>query len=165
MKRIAKFSMLGGALAMMASAAVAQPRDRDRDRDRDDIDTEDVITGVAILGGIAAIAAAIDRDRRSYGYRGRFRYRNAYRNAVNACAFEAERFGRGGVRITYVDRRGANRYRVKGIIRRGFGMRYDRWGSEYRRWGMDRSRNRYFACTARGNGRILDFDLSGRDIW
>jgi hypothetical protein len=163
MKRIAKLSMVGGALALVASAALAQPRYRDRDDD--DIDTEDVIAGVAILGGIAAIAAAVDRDSRSYGYRGRHRYREAYRNAVKACAFEAERFGRGGVRVNYVDRRGQNRYRVKGMIQRGYGMRYDRWGAEYRRWGMDRSRNRYFACTARGNGRILDFDLSGRDIW
>jgi hypothetical protein len=164
MKNIAKIGVTAGIIALVASAAAAQPRYRDRDRD-DGIDTEDVITGVAIVGGVAAIAAALDRDNRNYGPRGRYRYRDAYRNAVNACAYEAERFGRGGVRVNDVDRRGQNRYRVKGMIRAGYGLRYDRWGSEYRRWGQDRNRNRYFACTARGNGRVLDFDLSGRDIW
>jgi hypothetical protein len=155
--------MIAGLVALVSTSALAQSRYRDRDDD--DIDTEEVIAGVAILGGIAAIAAAVDRDDRSYGRSGRYRHREAYRNAVNACGAEAERFGRGGIQINYVDRRGQGRYRVKGLIRRGYGTSYNRWGSEYRRWGQDRSRNRYFACTARGNGRILDFDLSGRDIW
>jgi hypothetical protein len=137
----------------------------DRHDRRDNVDAGDVITGVAILGGIAAIAAASDRDGRYYGRNGRHRYRNDYRNAVNACGHEAERYGRGGVQITYVDRRGENKYRVKGMIRAGYGTRYERWGAERSRWGCVRNRNRYFSCTARRNGRVTDFDLNGRDIW
>jgi len=189
LKNIA-FGLVAGALVATSSLASAQygsngqhnndnwnnsDRDRNRhDNDRDWRDRHDrhdnddsgaIIAGVAILGGVAAIAAASDRDDRVYGRGGRNRYRNDYRNAVNACGSEAERYGRGGVRVTYVDRRGASRYRVKGMIKRGFGSNYSRWGADRSRWGADRRRDRYFACTARGNGQVIDFNLNGRDIW
>ena len=155
-------AVAAAALTIAPTASVGQERHRDRDRHND---RDAIIAGVAILGGIAAIAAASDRDGRRYGGSGRYRYRQHYRNAVNACGAEAERFARGGVQITDVRRRSENKYRVKGMIRAGYGMRYDRWGSQRSRWAADRSRPRYFACTARGNGRVTDFDLNGRDIW
>jgi hypothetical protein len=162
------FGLAAGAMVATSSVGLAQYQDRNRhDRhDRHDNDnTGAIIAGVAILGGVAAIAAASDRDSRQYGRGNRWRYRDDYRNAVNGCANEAERYGRGGVQVTYVDRRGNNKYRVKGMIKRGFGTSYTRWGGDRNRWGRDRSRDRYFSCTARSNGRVTDFDLNGRDIW
>ena len=45
--------------ATMAAPAQAQSWDR---RDRDGIDVGDIVTGVAVIGGIAAILGAFDRD-------------------------------------------------------------------------------------------------------
>jgi hypothetical protein len=106
-----------------AAPADAQYRDRSRYYDRYDrgIGASDIITGVAIIGGIAAIASALDRDGYRYGYGNRYRYRDNYRDAVNACGYEAERYGRGRVSITDVDRRG-NGYRVRGVIAGSTGL-------------------------------------------
>lgn len=151
--------------ATMAVPAQAQSWDR---RDRDGIDVGDIVTGVAVIGGIAAILGAFDRDRDRYGHDNRYRYRDGYQTAVNACSYEAQRYGRGGnVQITDVDRRSNDRYRVEGVIQAGYGGyghdRYDRrYDSRY-----DRRYNRYdqrveFECTARGNGRVTDFDIDRR---
>ncbi|HLL59494.1 MAG TPA: hypothetical protein VK391_06345, partial [Allosphingosinicella sp.] len=73
MKRISKV-VTGAAAAAVMSVSFAAPADaqyRYRDRYDRGIDTGDVITGVVILGGIAAIASALDRDGRSYGYNNR----------------------------------------------------------------------------------------------
>lgn len=158
MKRLMKFSASAAVAALMtvtaAAPAQAQYHDRYRNYDRG-IDAGDVITGVAIIGGIAAIASALGRDGSRYGYGYRDRYRGGYRDAVNSCGYEAERAGRGRVSITDVDRRG-NGYRVRGVI--DGSNQYDRYG-RYDRY------NRYdarvaFTCRTDGYGRIRDFDLN-----
>lgn len=176
MKAVSKIftGAAAAALTVTAFAAPAQAQYRHYDRDRG-IDAGDIITGVAILGGIAAIAGALDRDGSRYGYGYRDRYRNDYSRAVQACGYEAERIGRGQVRITDVDRTGRNRYRVRGVVEAGYDRydrgynrydrhdrRYDRYDRRYDRgYGYDR---RYggrddFTCVARSNGRITDFRI------
>jgi hypothetical protein len=170
MKAISK-TMLGAGAAAVAAISFAAPADaqyRRYDRHHDGIDAGDVITGVAVIGGIAAIASAIGRDDGRYGYGYGNRYRNDYTYAVQACAQEAQRMGRGRVQITDVDRTGNDRYRVRGVVEsdygydRGYGRydRYDRDGRYDRGYGRyDRDGRDDFACYARSNGRITDFRL------
>ena len=168
MKALTKF--LTGAAAVTAltvSAVPAQAQSWDRrDRDRG-VDAGDIIAGVAVLGGVAAIIAALDngngryRDRYArydrgygqsgygygqtgYGY-GYDRYDSA-QAAVNACGREAQRYGR-NIQITDLDR--TNRgFRVRGRVDQ---IEYGRgWNRNYR---VDRER---FTCYA-ANGRIYDF--------
>ena len=160
MKAISK-TMLGAgaaALAAISFAAPAEAQYRDRYRDRG-VDVGDIISGVAVIGGIAAIASAIGRDGHGYGNR----YRGHYNYAVQACGQEAQRMSRSPVQITDVDRVGNDRYRVRGVVQSGYdaGYGYDRYDRGYggyngytrRGYGED------FSCTARGNGRITDFRL------
>jgi hypothetical protein len=174
MKAITKF--LTGAAAAAAltvtAAAPAQAQSWDR-RDRG-IDAGDIITGVAVVGGIAAILGAFGRDGDRYGHSNRYRYRDGYQAAVNACAIEAERFGRGQVHITDVNRRGNDRYEVEGVIEgggygygsynrgydRGYDRRYDR-GYD-RRYDRGYNQRVEFECEAYGNGRVRDFDIDRR---
>jgi hypothetical protein len=163
MKAVTKFitgAVTAAVLTVGAAApADAQSRYRYRDRDRG-IDAGDIITGVAVLGGIAAIASAFDRDGGRYGYNYRTRYRDGYSTAVNSCAYEAERIGRGRVRITDVDRTGGDRYRVRGVIEDNYGgYGYDRYDRYDRYSRNDRYGREDFTCHARGNGRITDFNL------
>ncbi|MGZ8282277.1 MAG: hypothetical protein ACXWUN_04900 [Allosphingosinicella sp.] len=205
MKALTKY-LAGAAVATAltvtaASPASAQYYDR-RHRDNG-IDTGDVIAGVAVLGGIAAIVAAMSNDGNRYGYDNRNQYRDNYTNAVNSCGYEAGRYGQGGqVSITDIDRRSNSSYRVRGVIDAGYANnnRYggygtaDRYGGyandnryggygaadrygrydPYGRYGNnsgygsnDRYGNYYgqrtaFACTARADGRITDFDIDRR---
>ena len=159
MKAISK-TMLGAgaaALAAISFAAPAEAQYRRYDRDRG-IDAGDIISGIAVLGGIAAITSAIGRDDGRYGYGYGNRYRSNYNYAVQACANEAQRMGRGRIQITDVDRVGNDRYRVRGLVQAGYGGGYG-----YDRGGYDRYDRGYgrddFTCTARGNGRITDFRL------
>ncbi|HEY0147437.1 MAG TPA: hypothetical protein VGB70_00375 [Allosphingosinicella sp.] len=161
MKAVSKL-ITGAATAALLSVGVAAPaeaqyRDRYRDRDRG-VDAGDIITGIAVLGGIAAVTSALSRDGDRFGYNYRSRYRNDYTTAVNSCAYEAERIGRGRVHITDVDRTGNNRFRVRGVIDSGYDRfsRYDRY-DRYSRY--DRRDREDFTCYARGNGRITDFNL------
>ena len=175
MKAVSKTILGAGAAAVaalgFAAPADAQYRDRYYDRGRG-IDAGDIMTGVAILGGIAAVTSALSRDGNRYGYGYRDRYRNDYNYAVQACAQEAQRMSRGQVQITDVDRTGNDRYRVRGVVQAGYGggygydNRYDRgYSDRYDRGYGDYSgytRRGYgedFSCTARGNGRITDFRL------
>src|SRR5687768_16757858 len=166
-----------------ASPASAQIFGRDR-YDRNGIDAGDIITGVAVVGGIAAILGAFGRDGNRYGYDNRYRYRDDYTQAVNACGYQAERYGQGGrISVTDVDRRGSNSYRVRGVIDAGYGSnggygsygrydtrsgRYDtRYDPRYERGDRYGNYGRYdqrieFACTARSNGRVTDFDIDRR---
>ncbi|HEX8526752.1 hypothetical protein [Allosphingosinicella sp.] len=168
------------AIATMSAAAPASAQYDDRWDRRDGIDRGDVVTGVAVIGGIAAILSALDRDGGRYGSR----YRDGYSNAVNACGYQAERYGRGNVRITEVDRRSRDRYRVEGVVENaGYDRRYDnrydrRYDDRYdrryedrryedRRYDDRRYDDRYtgngygerFSCTAYGNGRIAEFRM------
>jgi len=176
MNRIGKILTGAATLALVtvSSAASAQYRYRDRDRG---IDAGDVIAGVAVVGGIAAIASALNRDRGRYGYNDRYgydgynngyRYRDNYIGAVNACARYADRYG-GGVRILDVDRRGSNRFRVRGVIEDRFGgygynNRYGGY-NRYNRYNGGNYGNRSFSCTATEYGRVTNFDLNGRNRW
>ena len=134
MKALTKFFAGAAAAAALtvtaASPAQAQIFGRDG-YDRGGIDAGDIVTGVAVIGGLAAILGAFNRDGGRYGSDNRYRYRNDYQAAVNACAHEAERYGRGSqVSVTDVDRRGYDNYRVRGVIDAGYGNdgygRYDR---------------------------------------
>ena len=163
MNRISKF-VAGAATAALMSVSLAAPADaqyRDRYRYRDrGIDAGDIITGVAILGGVAAITSALSRDGSRYGYGSRYRYRDSYRDAVNACGYEAERYGRGRVSVTDVDRRGSG-YRVRGVIDQD---RYDSYNRYDRYERFDRY-DRYdarvaFTCHTDRYGRVRDFDVN-----
>ncbi len=169
MNKISKLVTGAAAAALVTTGFAAAPAEAQRyryDRDRG-IDAGDIIAGVAIIGGIAAIASAMDRDGRSYGYGSRSRYQNDYRSAVNQCGYEAERYARGGrVSVTDVDRRG-NGYRVRGVVDSGGGYdrydRYDRYGRNDR-YGYDRY-DRYdarvaFTCSTDRYGRVRDFDVN-----
>ena len=170
--------LLGAAAAALTvvSAAPASAQYYDRDGRRGGIDAEDIAVGVAVVGGVAAILAALDRDGGRYGYgnRGaygdrygygdRYRDRDGYSAAVNSCGAQAERYGQGGrVRITEVDRSGRDRFRVEGVIESGYGgydTRYDR-GYDRRYDGREYARDygERFTCVAYGNGRIADFRM------
>ena len=171
-----KKTLIGAAAAALVTVAAAAPAQAQYRYDRHDrrggIDTEDVITGIAVLGGVAAILSALDRDGGRYGYDSRYRYRDNYSAAVNACGYEAERISGGGnVRITDVDRSGRDRYRVRGVVEarydrynryarydRRYDSRYDRYDRYDRRFGGRDGRDD-FTCYALGNGRITDFNL------
>jgi hypothetical protein len=189
MKTLTKF-LTGAAVTAALTISAASPAQAQYGNDKRDhgIDTGDVIAGVAVLGGIAAIVAALDNDGQRYGYDNRYQYRDDYTGAVNACGYEAQRYGQGGqVSITDVDRRSSNRYRVRGVINAGYAYSgnsygrsgsYDRYG-RYDPYGRNANYGRYgntgrygnygynqgynqqvaFACTARSDGRVTDFDI------
>lgn len=88
-----------------AGTVYSRKRDRWRHRGRDDdIDLGDILTGVLILGGIAAIAGAADKDEPepyrypepaadvNHGAQGRFESRGMDR-AVDMCVAEVENRG------------------------------------------------------------------------
>jgi hypothetical protein len=144
------------ALVTLTAAAPAQAQYRDRydryDR-RDGIDAGDIATGIAVIGGVAAILSALDRDGGRYGYDNRYRYRDGYSLAVNSCGSQAQRYGRGNVRITDVDRKSNDRYEVEGVVEGGgYGYRY---GGRY----DSRAYGERFTCVAYGNGRIAQFRM------
>ena len=167
---------LTGAAAAAAltvgTATPAQAQFWDR-RDRG-VDVGDIATGVAVLGGIAALISAFDGrggygyggyadPRYGYGYNQGYGYDPRYGNsgygygyghghgsaqaAVNVCGSFAQRYGR-NVTITDLDRdrRG---YRIRGRIDT---VDYDGRGWN-RRYDIDRED---FTCYA-SNGRIYDF--------
>ena len=163
--------MTGTAAAALLAVAVSAPAQAHYDRydrygrayHRGSV-FGDIISGVAILGGIAAVTSALDRDFGRYGYGGRYRYRDGYTSAVNSCGYEAERIGRGRVRITDVDRTGGDHYRVRGVVEAD-GLGYDRYDGydgydRYDRYDYSsRYGNEGFTCYARGSGRITDFRI------
>jgi hypothetical protein len=141
MTRVSQLAVGAGAAALLtaglASPTEAQPS-RYRPAHHDSAGT--VIAGIAVLGGIAAIAAAGRRDR-AYAS-----YRSYYGGAVNACGAEAQRIGRGTARVEAVERIGPDRFRVSGFVDG------DRYG--YARYDREADR---FTCLAFANGRIEDF--------
>jgi hypothetical protein len=157
MKAVSKIITGAAAAAMLTVTAAAPAEAQSRWGRRDHVDAGDVIAGVAILGGIAAIAAAIGNDGNRYGYDQRDRYQGGYSAAVNACGYQAQRAGGGRVSVTDVDRRGNDSFRVRGTVEGagyGNGRGYDRG---YAGRGYDRVA---FTCTARGNGQVRDFRIA-----
>ncbi|HEX8191932.1 MAG TPA: hypothetical protein VF552_03450 [Allosphingosinicella sp.] len=159
-----KTILLGAAAAALtvtaAAPASAQYRGYDNRYDRrGGIDGEDIAVGVAVLGGVAAILGALDRDGGRYGYDSRYRYRDGYSAAVNSCAVEAERAGRGRVRITDVDRRSNDRFEVEGVVEGGYGGYDTRYDRRYNAREYSRDYGERFTCVAYGNGRIADFRM------
>ena len=145
--------MMAAALMTTAMAAPAEARGRGGwgHHHRDDhLSAGDVIGGLLVLGGIAAVASAVSKDDGGdYGYG--YGYSNGtrdQRDAVYTCVNEAERgsgYDNARVRdITDVDRRNGV-YRVRGVV--------DIGGAENDR-GI-----RSFTCFAR-DGEIYNFELN-----
>ncbi len=135
-------TVAAGAMAVTSATPAAA-----RDRHNDGISAGEVIAGAVILGGIAAIASSIGKDRNRY--RDDYRYNTSYRDqyyqargnprsavdiCVNAVRSQAARYGFRGVNIPEI--RGVNdtRYgwRVKGRVAvdedRRYGYRDQRYG-------------------------------------
>lgn len=172
MQSFTKAALCTAAAGAMAFTTAA-PADAQRYRDRDNggISAGEVIAGALIIGGIAAIASAGDRDRdryRDHRYRDNYYRSNGNpRRAIDKCVRVAENQARrAGYRYANVvdinrvrdTRRGWNitgRIEVDGARgyrdqRRG----YDRRG--YNRRG-DSGR---FSCEIR-RGRVVDIDYRG----
>lgn len=180
-------TVAAGAVAMAsATPALAQRGDRDhRDHDRGGISAGEVIAGALVIGGIAAIASASNRDRDGryddrYD-RNRDNYYNQYgspraavEQCVNAAESRASRASWGG-RADVTDIRSVRDtrygYTVKGRIAvnsqgrgwRNGDNRYGRgWGNDYRGWndnlrGYDAGN---FTCKVSGN-RVQTVNFSG----
>ena len=177
MTKISKI-LTGAAVAAMVTVGAAAPANAQyyRHYDRDDgIDLGDVITGVAVVGGIAAVAGALSNATRGaynqgyygnygnygyghpgygYGYNN-YRYGYGEQAAVQACSYQAQRYGQGRVSITDIDRRNRRSFRVRGVIDAGYNGGYYNRYDRYDRYGSRIA----FECDARDNGRVTDFDI------
>ncbi|MXP27412.1 hypothetical protein GRI58_01075 [Porphyrobacter algicida] len=172
-------TIAAGAMAMTA-AAPASARDYYH-RDRDGISAGEVIAGVAILGGIAAIAASAGNNRDRYDARyyrdGRYGYyngnpRDAVAQCVNAVRINAQRYGYRYANVTQIrdvdDTRGG--WKVKGRIEVGgnngyYGRQgyYDRgyYGNGYDNRGYyNRADTGSFTCYT-DRGRVANIDYHG----
>ena len=100
------------AMAAFLAVSTAGPADaRHRYRHHDnDVDAGDVVAGVAVVGGIAAIASAITRAKREKQDR-----------AVGSCANEAEYRGEGRVADIIRVKKSKGYYTVEGIVERDGG--------------------------------------------
>lgn len=182
-KSIAKGGIATASLGAMALASAAPAMARDHNDGG--ISTGDVIAGAVIIGGIAAIAAAVGgnndrydyrdgnryRDQRGYGYGDRWQARGNPRAAVERCINAVERDARrAGYRfadVTQIRDVDDTRYgwRVRGNLvvdagRGGWGG-YDRYDRDDRRgWGNDRSDAGRFDCRI-DRGRVNYIDYSG----
>ncbi len=149
---------LGGVAAGALALASATPAAADDRRDRGGIGAGEIIAGAVVIGGIAALAGAFDRDRgdRRYAYNDR-NYRGGFarggaRGAVERCVRAAENQARrfGGYRYADVTD-------VRDLDRTRYGFRVEgriavqgnpRWGGR----GVDRGR---FTCRFDGRGAPL----------
>ncbi|WP_409212331.1 hypothetical protein [Sphingorhabdus sp.] len=140
------------AAALVSVSAPAQARDR---HDRDNISAGEVIAGAVVLGGLAAVIAASDNDRRydrgydrgnNYDYnRAGFGYDSRYgggRSAVNQCVNGVERWANRYSRSDVTQIRDIERtrygYRVKGNVVVKDGWRGNNRGYDgYNRYDRD----------------------------
>lgn len=151
--KLAAATALAAAFSMLATPA--QARDYYRYGHRDRVDVGDVLTGVLILGGIAAVAGAVNNgsrntrypDRYPDPYRGdaaRYRKPGAYNQnqgrgidrAVDQCVAEVERRS-GPVDSVESANRGPNGWSVSGTLRNGQG----------------------YSCSIGNDGRVSDVDV------
>lgn len=183
-------ALLGTAAAGAMAVTSATPAFA-RDRHSDGISAGEVIAGAVILGGIAAVASSIGKDRDRYRsdyrydrnyrdnyYRSRGNPRSAVEQCVNAATYNAQRYGYRGVRVTEIrdvddTRRG---WRVKGRIavsddnsngyrdRRSqrYNSRYDRGRYDYGRYGYNQRSKDHGSFTCDiQRGRVVDIDYDG----
>lgn len=178
-------AVAAGAMAMVSATPAAAS---DRHRDRDGISAGEVIAGAVILGGIAAVAASVgkdrnrgyyrdgyryrDRDYRGYNYQRRGNGRRAVERCIRAVENDARRAGYRFADVTEIRDVDRERYgwEVKGRLvvdgSRGYGRynaRYDRYDRYDRRGHYDR---RYRADSGRftcdvSRGRVVDIDYRG----
>lgn len=106
MKGIA--GLAAAAVLMGSLAAPAEAKHRWRDRDR--VDTDDVIAGAVVVGGLAALAVAIGDNKR--------KKQDA---AVGACAREAEYRAEGRLSEVFGVRKRRGYYTVEGLLQDGPG--------------------------------------------
>lgn len=112
MMRASKGIMFAAAAALI-TASVAAPADARRGHRHhhdDDVDVGDVVAGAAVVGGIAAIASAIKRNKRERQDR-----------AVGDCSDEAELRGEGRVADIVRVHKARGYYTVEGIVERDGG--------------------------------------------
>lgn len=178
-KRIAKGGIATASVGAMALAGATPAQARDGDG----ISVGDVIAGAVIIGGIAAIASASNRDRdRDYYRDGRY-YRdgNYYRDGrdyrqnqwsqrgnprgavercVNAARQDARRYGYNYAQVTDIRDVDDTRYgwRVKGKIMVDGNYR----GGRYDRYGYRDRDNRYQRWNDRDNGNFTCYVERGR---
>lgn len=186
-KSLAKGGIAAASLGAMALAGAAPAAARDH-RDGG-ISAGDVIAGAVIIGGIAAIAAAVgnDRDDRRYHdhyrYRDDYRYRDSYRyrdrygyndhwrvrgnprSAVERCVNAVERDARrAGYRFADVTQiRDVNDTRYGWRVRGNLVVDGQRGGwdrYDRRGWGYDRGDSGRFDCRIE-RGRVDYIDYSG----
>lgn len=175
----AKAAISAALIASMAvSAAPAAAQNRDYNRDRDGISAGEVIAGVVVLGGLAAILSSGNdrndryRDNRynndaRYGYGYDYRRYGDSRAAVNQCARAVERdsrrYGRTQVtQITSIDRK-RDGYRLKGDVVADLGRDRGSYGRDpYNRgrYASDRYDRGRFTCEVK-YGRVQDVKISG----
>ena len=182
-KAWAKGGIATAAVGAMALASATPTMAQDRYRDRDGISAGEVIAGAVILGGIAAVAGSIGKDRYRddrYYRNGRAGYyngspRSAVERCVNAVNRDARRYGYRSARVTQIRDVDDTRYgwRVKGRVEvregrydRRYSDRYDRRyrDSRYDDYGRYDRRHRTddgkFTCYIE-RGRVADIDYSG----
>ena len=174
LKKAAIGTVATGAM-LMAAASPAQAQNRgDRyDRDRDGISAGEIIAGVVVLGGLAAILSSGDNDRYDnrgydgrdyrggdYGYdNGRYdngRYNGGYdynrygnsRQAINQCVNAVNQ------RSSY--KRGARVDQVTRVERTGKGYKIEGRVSTNDRYGNDRYNNGRYNDGRYNDGRYND---------
>ena len=183
MKILTKSLLSAGAAAAALVSVAAPAQARDRHRDDDGISAGEVIAGAVILGGLAAVIASDNDDRRyndgryyddrydnryggrydrGYGYNNRYGgSRAAVSQCVNAVENWGNRYSRTDVtRIHDIDRTRYG-YRIQGnvVVKDGWRGR-DRYNYGYER-GYDKGR---FTCYIE-RGRVVDIDYRGLDRW
>jgi hypothetical protein len=164
--RTSRLIASAAALSLVATPVMARGWGGGWGRHHDDIDAGDVITGILIIGGIAAIASAAskgnkdrqrERDRdypereyherdqaRGYGYDDRPSWQEGrgIDGAVNRCVGEVER---GSKRVD----------QVESVNRDGQG-----WKVTGRMAGGES-----FSCSIDGDGRVRSSDIGGQTAW
>jgi len=143
MNRVSRTFSLAAAASLVALSMAGPAEARRWGHRHHDNDVGDVIAGVAIVGGIAAIASAITQGNRE-----------RQDAAVDTCAEEAEERGEGRVTDIGPVSKKKGYYTVEGMIDRAEGPDDGAYDAAAGQAG--------FVCTVR-NGRIYHFRMSGTE--